>query len=70
MPARPDGARRPFDGLLLDVDDTLVDTRAAMVAAGTAAVAALWPDVGEEVHRAAGARFHRDPGGFFTRFTT
>ncbi|HET8599809.1 MAG TPA: HAD family hydrolase [Segeticoccus sp.] len=63
-------ATTPFDGLLLDVDDTLVDTRAAMVAAGTAAVAALWPDVAPEVHRAAGTHFHQDPGGYFTKFTT
>ena len=56
--------------LLLDVDDTLIDTRAAMVAAGAAAVAALWPEAGAEVHHDAGVHFHRDPGGFFTRFAT
>ena len=56
--------------LLLDVDDTLIDTRTAMVAAGEAAVAQLWPHVGAEVHQAAGVRFHDDPGGFFGRFTT
>jgi len=56
--------------LLLDVDETLIDTRAAMVAAGAAAVAALWPEAGAEVHHDAGVHFHRDPGGFFTRFAT
>ncbi len=56
--------------LLLDVDDTLIDTRAAMVAAGAAAVARLWPEAGAEVHQAAGVRFHGDPGGYFGRFTT
>jgi len=56
--------------LLLDVDDTLIDTRAAMVAAGEAAVAELWPEVGAEVHHAAGVHFHGDPSGFFGRFTT
>jgi putative hydrolase of the HAD superfamily len=55
--------------LLLDVDDTLIDTRAAMLAAGQAAVAELWPHVGSEVHRAAGVQFHGDPGGFFGRFS-
>jgi putative hydrolase of the HAD superfamily len=55
--------------LLLDVDDTLIDTRAAMVAAGAAAVAELWPEAGVEVHHAAGLRFHADPRGFFGRFT-
>ena len=56
--------------LLLDVDDTLIDTRAAMVAAGTAAAAELWPEMGAEVHHAAGVHFHRDPSGYFGRFTT
>lgn len=56
--------------LLLDVDDTLIDTRAAMVAAGAAAVAELWPEVGPEVHHAAGVHFHGDPSGFFGRFTS
>jgi len=56
--------------LLLDVDDTLIDTRAAMVAAGEAAVAELWPEVGAEGHHAAGVHFHGDPSGFFGRFTT
>ena len=56
--------------LLLDVDDTLIDTRAAMVAAGAAAVAELWPEVGAEVYHAAGVHFHSDPSGFFGRFTT
>jgi len=56
--------------LLLDMDDTLIDTKAAMVTAGAVAVARLWPEVGDEVHRAAGVRFHDDPAGFFGRFTT
>ena len=56
--------------LLFDVDDTLIDTRTAMVAAGEAAAAQLWPQVGAEVHQAAGVHFHDDPSGFFGRFTT
>lgn len=56
--------------LLLDMDDTLIDTKAAMVTAGAVAVATLWPEAGEEVQRAAGVRFHGDPAGFFGRFTT
>jgi len=55
--------------LLLDVDDTLIDTRGAMVAAGVAAVAELWPRVRPEVHRAAAVHFQADPGGLFGRFT-
>jgi len=54
--------------VLLDVDDTLIDTRAAIVAAGEAAVAELWPQAGPEVHHAAAVRFHADPGGLFLRF--
>ena len=57
-------------GLLLDVDDTLIDTRAAMVAAGEAAVAELWPQVSTETRHAAAVRFRGDPNGFFGRFTT
>jgi len=56
-------------GLLLDVDDTLIDTRAAMVAAGEAAVAALWPDLGVQVRHSVGVYFHADPGDFFGRFS-
>ena len=56
--------------LLLDLDDTLIDTRAAMVAAGAAAVAELWPEVGAAVAYAAGVHFQRDPSGFFARFAT
>jgi putative hydrolase of the HAD superfamily len=55
--------------LLLDVDDTLIDTKGAMVAAGEAAVAELWPQVGAEVHHAAALRFQGDPSGLFGRFT-
>ena len=55
--------------LLLDVDDTLVDTRAAMVAAGGAAAASLWPHEPPELHHRAGVHFHRDPGGWFRRYT-
>jgi putative hydrolase of the HAD superfamily len=56
--------------LLFDVDDTLIDTRSAMVTAGLAAVGELWPHLGPEVRRAAAVHFQGDPGGFFGRFTT
>jgi putative hydrolase of the HAD superfamily len=61
--------RPQIAAVLLDVDDTLIDTRVAMVAAGQAAVAELWPLAGPEVHHAAAVRFHADPRGFFVRFT-
>ena len=54
--------------LLLDVDDTLIDTRAATVAAGAAVVAELWPEAGADVNHAAGVHYHGDPSGFFGRF--
>jgi len=57
-------------GVLLDFDDTLIDTRAAMVAAGEAAVAHLWPQTGAELQHAAAVHFHADPRGFFGRFAT
>ena len=61
--------RRPvITALLLDVDDTLIDTRTAMVAAGQVAMAHLWPQLGSQVHLAAAVRFHGDPSGFFGRF--
>ena len=54
--SEPDGVRAPprSDALLLDVDDTLVDTRAAMVTAGGAAAASLWPTAPAQVHEQAG----------------
>jgi putative hydrolase of the HAD superfamily len=68
MPVDP--SRPAVAALLLDVDDTLIDTRAAMVAAAEATIAQLWPGVGPEMLHAAGVQFHSDPGGFFARFTT
>lgn len=54
--------------LLLDLDDTLIDTRAGMLEAGRAAACALWPGAGQVLHRAAGAHFHADPRGFFGQY--
>jgi putative hydrolase of the HAD superfamily len=62
-------AHPAIHALLLDVDDTLVDTRAAMVTAGGAAAASLWPTAPAQVHEQAGVHFHRDPGGWFRRYT-
>jgi putative hydrolase of the HAD superfamily len=54
--------------LLLDLDDTLIDTRAGMLEAGRAAARVLWPGAGRVVHQAAGAHFHADPRGFFGQY--
>ena len=55
--------------VLLDLDDTLVDSTAAMIAAGRTAAAALWPQVGPDLHEAAARRFRADPRGLFGAYT-
>ncbi len=64
LPPR-DGVR----GVLLDVDDTLIGTRAAMVEAGRVAAGELWPDADPERVEHAGRRYREDPGGYFRAFT-
>ncbi|WP_186526154.1 HAD family hydrolase [Leekyejoonella antrihumi] len=59
---------RAVAGVLLDLDDTLIDTTAALVAAGAVAMAALWPDAPTDVHRAAARLYRDDPAGLFRRF--
>jgi len=53
--------------LLLDVDDTIVDTRGAMVAAGAHAAAALWPHRPGD-HRSMAQRYYDDPERWFPRY--
>lgn len=60
-----DGAQ----ALLLDVDDTIVDTREAMVLAGTQAAAAIWPHRAGE-HRAMAQRYYDDPERWFPRYAS
>ena len=55
--------------LLLDVDDTIVDTRAAMVAAGSVALGALWPDQPAD-HPAMALRYYEDPERWFPRYAS
>lgn len=59
----------PVDGLLLDIDDTLVDTRAAMCGAGVHAAQRLWPEGGPAVAAAFSDRYYADPGRFFEAYT-
>ena len=59
----------PVDGLLLDIDDTLVDTRAAMCGAGVHAAQLLWPECGPGAHAAFSDRYYADPGRFFDAYT-
>jgi putative hydrolase of the HAD superfamily len=59
-----------LDGLravLLDVDDTIVDTQEAMVVAGADAAAAIWPERSGE-HRAMAERYYDDPERWFPRY--
>jgi putative hydrolase of the HAD superfamily len=63
------GAARPrLAGVLLDADDTLYDTRAAMHSAGAVAARALWPDAHPDRVARAGVRFRDDPEGHFPAF--
>jgi putative hydrolase of the HAD superfamily len=57
------------DGVLLDADDTLYDTRCAMHLAGARAAASLWPDADPERVERAGIRFRDDPEGHFAAYT-
>jgi putative hydrolase of the HAD superfamily len=52
---------------VLDVDDTIVDTREAMVAAGMHAARALWPDRLDS-HEAMSLHYYTDPGRQFRRY--
>lgn len=56
-------------GLLLDIDDTLVDTQSAMRFSCTVGAAAAWPRQPGTVHEALSGWFYDDPGGFFDAYT-
>jgi putative hydrolase of the HAD superfamily len=58
---------RGIRALVLDVDDTIVDTEGAMVQAGTVAAAAVWPEWQGE-HRAVAQRYYDDPERWFQRY--
>lgn len=56
-------------GLLLDIDDTLVDTQSAMRSSCTVGAAAAWPHIPSTVHEVFSGWFYDDPGGFFDAYT-
>jgi putative hydrolase of the HAD superfamily len=61
--------RPRVDAVLLDLDDTLVDTRAAFFAA-VSAVATTWlPDVSPQRHDEVARRWIADVGGHFRAYT-
>lgn len=76
-PERPRGSPRLIveqelagsRGIVLDVDDTIVDTRGAMIEAGGVAMAALWPEHVDH-HRAMAERYYADPARWFERYAS
>lgn len=58
-------ATQPIRALLLDLDDTLIDTRAAMVAAATHAAGELWPEFPADVAAEFGLLHYTDPARNF-----
>ncbi len=60
---------RPCDALVLDVDDTLIDTSAAMRAAARAAALEVWPESSAGAREGFAEHFHADPAGIFGRYT-
>lgn len=59
----------PVRGLLLDIDDTLVDTQAAMRHSCTVGAATAWADEAPELHRRISDIFYDDPAGHFDAYT-
>lgn len=66
---RPAVAWGGLTGVLLDADDTVYDTRAAMHEAGAATAAGLWPSADPGLAAQAGVRFRDDPAGHFAAYT-
>lgn len=59
----------PVEAVLLDLDDTLLDTTTAMIAAGQAGMTAVWPGEDDAWYETAARVFRADPGGHFRRYT-
>lgn len=55
--------------LVLDIDDTLLDTQAAMRGACAVGAAAAWPGEPRSTHEAISAVFYDDPAGHFDTYT-
>lgn len=67
--AQGDPWAAPVRGLLLDIDDTLVDTQAAMRGSCRVGAAAAWPGESAETHERISEVFYDDPGGYFDAYT-
>lgn len=62
-------AVRPVSGVLLDIDDTIVDTRSAFVEALDGVFARWMPHLDGEQRQAATLHWAGDPNGYFRAFT-
>ncbi len=60
---------RRVDGVLLDIDDTLVDTRSAFAHALAAVVERYLPHLGDDGAADVLATWRRDPEGHYARYT-
>ena len=69
MPAHVVLPAAPVRGVLLDIDDTLLGTREAMLHAAELASRDLWPGADPERLARAGLRFRGDPAGHFRAYT-
>ncbi len=59
----------PIRALVLDIDDTLIDTQAAMRAAGAQAAAVALPSLDPPTHQAISDTYYDDHGGHFDAYT-
>lgn len=59
----------PVKALVLDLDDTLLDTRGAMHRAAVSAGRELWPDTSSGSLEAFAGVYYDDPGGCFDAYT-
>lgn len=66
---RPEVDGRAVDGVLLDIDDTLVDTRGAFAVALTAAASTFLPHVTAERHPEMLQVWRADSGDHYRRYT-
>lgn len=57
------------EGVLLDIDDTLLDTRSAMITGAEAGVSAVWPSLSSTQAHEVAVAFYADGGRHFPRFT-
>lgn len=64
------GRGRPVDGVLLDIDDTLVDTRGAFAVALAAAASAFLPEVPADGREEMLRVWRADAGGHYRRYTS